>query len=403
MRNIIIAIVALFCTTNGYAQITLSPDAQYSLLTCEPSSELYTVFGHTALRLQDEANNIDLIFHWGVFDYATPHFATRFMLGTNNYEMGIAPSDFFMIEYMSRGSAVHEQAVALTQPEKQLLWLRLLENYQPENRQYLYNFIYDNCATRALHIILSSINPSDSIIHQPYKTDLTFRKQIHEHVNQGSFLGLAIDLIIGADADKPIDLLHAAAFPKYTMQALDHISTVRNGTTAPLVTSTSFAVKETHDVDATRMLSFKIQAKLNIILPILLIVLIIAMYLRNRTRAVQIIATTLFAISGLISLLILFLSFISSHPLVSENYNILWLNPINIILAVIINLNTATKVKRLTAIASLTTSLLYIIPIALQIQCATPQMLAWYATLATTLIITILQNKSCKNSSQSQY
>ena len=51
----------------------LSDRAFVSLLTCGPGNELYSVFGHTAIRIADPSTGMDVVFNFGTFDFDTPN------------------------------------------------------------------------------------------------------------------------------------------------------------------------------------------------------------------------------------------------------------------------------------------------------------------------------------------
>ena len=61
---------------------------QISLLTCAPGEELYARFGHTALRVVDPANQVDIVFNYGIFDFDTEQFYWKFVKGETWYELG---------------------------------------------------------------------------------------------------------------------------------------------------------------------------------------------------------------------------------------------------------------------------------------------------------------------------
>ena len=64
----------------------LSEEAQISLLTCTPGNELYARYGHTAIRVLDPQNRLDLVFNYGIFDFNTDHFYWKFVKGETWYE-----------------------------------------------------------------------------------------------------------------------------------------------------------------------------------------------------------------------------------------------------------------------------------------------------------------------------
>ena len=133
---------------SAIAQPKLSEEARISLMTSAPyDEEVFTVYGHAALRIYDPKQNIDYIFNYGIFDFSKPNFIYRFAKGETDYKLGVADFQDYVIEYQMRGSDITEQVLNLTQEEKEHIWDALLINYRPENRVYRYNFFFDNCAT----------------------------------------------------------------------------------------------------------------------------------------------------------------------------------------------------------------------------------------------------------------
>ena len=149
------------------------------MLTCEPGTEIYALFGHTALRFEDPSRDIDWVFNYGVFSFNTPNFVYRFVKGETDYQLGIVPFRYFEAEYAMRGSSVYQQTLNLKPDEKLRLWHLLEENYLPQNRVYRYNFFYDNCTTRARDRIEQCI---DGKIEYPEAPGgLSFRDIVHQY------------------------------------------------------------------------------------------------------------------------------------------------------------------------------------------------------------------------------
>ena len=140
------AFVLLNSITPSKAQ--LSPSAQVSIITCAPGDELYSIFGHSAIRVNDSINQIDLVFNYGTFDFDTPNFYLKFMRGKLNYMLSMAPYDRFLFEYVYYKRSVWEQVLDLSEVEKNNLFQALIINAEPEHRNYHYHFFFDNCATR---------------------------------------------------------------------------------------------------------------------------------------------------------------------------------------------------------------------------------------------------------------
>ena len=181
-RKIIVSLILFFTlmTPNIVSQNTykLTDSSQISLLTVTPSDEeVYTLFGHTAIRVKDESLSLDLVFNYGLFNYNSPNFIYRFIKGETDYQVGASPYDYFIIEYRLRGVGVYEQLLDLTTSDKQQIWNALIENIKPENKEYRYNFLYDNCATRVRDIIANNIN--ETIEYDKSEKQQSYRDLIH--------------------------------------------------------------------------------------------------------------------------------------------------------------------------------------------------------------------------------
>ena len=93
---------------------SISDEAKFYLVTCEPGEEVYARFGHSGIRVYDPVTGIDEVFHWGLFSFDTPNFIGRFISGNTDYEMGVFGTKYFMREYIQRGSSVYAQELNLT-------------------------------------------------------------------------------------------------------------------------------------------------------------------------------------------------------------------------------------------------------------------------------------------------
>ena len=148
-------ILQLPAKAQKYDPLVYMDSVEFSLLTCSPHEEVYSLYGHTALRYRDlhQGKEADFVFNWGVFNFNAPHFVARFVFGLTDYELEMAPFSVFCKYYQHWGSSVTEQVLNLTAEEKLTLNVALEENYQPENRVYRYNYFYDNCSTRPRDIM----------------------------------------------------------------------------------------------------------------------------------------------------------------------------------------------------------------------------------------------------------
>ena len=207
-----------------------------SLLTCSAGDEVYSLYGHTAIRYTDEKYGVDEVINYGVFSFSKPFFVLRFIFGLTDYEMGIMPFEMFCAEYRSEGRSVIQQDLNLTRGEKAAIRDALIANYRPENRVYRYNYFYDNCTTRARDIICDNINgkvryPGQQ---QPYPS---FRSLIHKFNDEHPWARFGNDMLLGVKADKKTDQSEHQFLPFFLMKDFDKAEIIgADGKPRPLVT-----------------------------------------------------------------------------------------------------------------------------------------------------------------------
>ena len=180
----------------------LSPNATISILTVGPGLSLNDAFGHSGFRVSDPAQGIDIVYGYGAYDFNTPNFYLKFAQGKLNYNMSQDDFKKFYGAYVYFNRSVREQILNLTQSEKESLYTSLLENYKPKNRAYLYDFFYDNCATKIRDVI--NVNLSNNLVFNipnTYETS-TFRTLIQNNLNTNSWGSLGIDIALGSVIDK---------------------------------------------------------------------------------------------------------------------------------------------------------------------------------------------------------
>lgn len=147
-------ILILFLTVQPKVQSqSLGPQSQVSILTCNPGKDVYSMYGHTAIRITDHDQNLDVVFNYGVFSFDSPNFLYRFAKGQTDYLMIGQKFSSFIPEYEEDKRSVYKQVLNLSPEGKNQLFQALVKNSLPENRMYRYNFFMDNCATRVRDMI----------------------------------------------------------------------------------------------------------------------------------------------------------------------------------------------------------------------------------------------------------
>ena len=297
----------------------------FSLLTCQPHDEVYSLYGHTAIRYQDfrKNRNIDAVFNYGVFDFKAPHFVTRFVFGLTDYELGAVPFRIFLQEYRRFGSMVTEQVLNLTGDEKQLLYLSLMENLRPENCVYRYNYFYNNCTTKARDVIEQCINGKIEYTGNEDVTD-SYRDMVHEMTRNNPWSRFGNDLLLGIKADQPTDRRQQEFLPNNLLYDFNHAQIYTNGEYRPLVKEQSVVLPSGVQIIGG---GFPLSPRVcGILIMILGLVLFLIQW--KQRRAFILWEALLMVVSGTIGF-VLFLMLFSQHPTVSLNLQIIFYNPIH--------------------------------------------------------------------------
>lgn len=331
---------------------TLQADSiEISLLTCGPRQQVYSMYGHTAIRFLDKQSGRDLVVNYGMFSFDKPYFVLRFVFGLTDYEIGINTFELFSWEYGSTGCGVRQQVLNLTAQEKMAIAQAIDRNYEPQNRVYRYNFFYDNCTTRARNMIIDHLatNCTDFEI----KTTLsTYREEIHRLNAQHRWARFGNDLLLGFRADLPINKREWEFLPDNL--SMDFEVEARQDTAQQQVSSSNVYPQKPRYIKLVDRISYLIPpqevvvAKGNstdsqteasiadVITPfvaatgILAIVFLLSLVEWRRKKNFWWIDTALLVLTGLPGLILLAMVF-SQHPTVQINFQTLILNPLNLI------------------------------------------------------------------------
>ena len=299
-----------------------------SLLTCAAGEEIYTLFGHTAIRCENLTRKTDVVYNYGVFDFSSGGFVLRFALGETDYRLDKGHTDYFAHAYYYYGRDIWQQVLNLTQEEKERLIALLEENYRPENRVYRYNFFYDNCSTRPRDKVEEAVEGSvDYGVDMEAPTTHTFRELVYRYSEGHPWSRLAMDLCLGSEADKPISR-RTMQFVPFLLQAdLTKAQVVDSiGQKRRLVSHESQLVKAMpKDKSREGGLTPELCAWLCFAVTLLLTV-----YGLRRRKPLWGVDVVLFAAMGLAGCVLAFLVFFSQHPCMSPNYLLFVFHPLHL-------------------------------------------------------------------------
>lgn len=310
-------------------QITLSPSAELSVITCGPgTNELYASFGHSAFRVLDLENKIDKVYNYGTFDFDTPNFYGKFAQGKLLYQLSAYNFGNFLKGYHRENRWVKGQVLDLSHDQVQKVFNYLEENAKPENRSYKYDFFYDNCSTKLYDVLEEVLGESLEFESDFDKADYTHRDLIELYMGHQPWADFGIDLALGSDIDRKASSREYMFLPDYVLQAFTQVNLKDDNGSKPIV-------KRTEDI----LLSYEKEPAKGGITPFILLTIISALIMvitymdYKRYRRTKVLDGIIFISTGLVGVILLLLWFATDHSATANNFNILWAFAPNLIFA----------------------------------------------------------------------
>ena len=331
MKKIFIYVIAvttfLFSFSSSFSQ-TDSCNLRISLLTCSPGEELYSTFGHTALRVTDASNGMDFVFNYGTFDDRDPDFYPKFTRGLMLYALSAYPFSDFVQEYREEGRGVEEQVLQLSCAQKQALFNALRENAQEQNRFYYYYFHTDNCTTRARDMVLKSTGNTVSFKNILPEKIPSFRNLIHEYLDKGHepWSKFGIDILLGANLDKKVTNETAMFLPDYLMKGFDNATVAGKPLVGAKQTVLSISAKP--ESSGSWFTPF-------VLFTVLFVFITLLSILKPRWSGtfLRVFDISFFLLLGLLGTLLAVLWMIRVDTVCRNNYNMQWALPFHLLVA----------------------------------------------------------------------
>lgn len=312
----------------NYTDSTTIANTEISILTCRSGDELYSTFGHTAIRIKNSKKDFDSVYNYGLFSFDTPNFYMKFMRGQLPYLLGKTKMHYFLREYQAEKRSVIEQKLILSNDKKKSIISFLENNVKPENRAYAYDFFYDNCATRVVDVYDIYGQPGKEITYTNPLEDKTFRDLLKENLKNLPWSDFGIDIVIGARADSKTTRRHQMFLPEYLMKNLAHAEIELDGKPTKIAEDRTVILDFENENEKRKSRSTNWPV---IITGLLFAVTIIVNI--SKSRLTHFYNKTLISISGILGLFLLFMWFGTNHGATRDNWNIMWFNPLLLLIA----------------------------------------------------------------------
>jgi hypothetical protein len=309
-----LSLITFFVIGKAQPNLKLTPRAEISLLTCYPGYESWQAYGHSALRIKDDS--FDIVYNYGTFDFSVPNFNSKFLRGKLPYSLSLCHFNEFMEDYHIENRTVLEQTINLSFEKKQKIFNFLIWNAQPENREYYYDFVYNNCCTKIRDLFKEELKP----LQYKDAPKPTLRQMLDPYNDYNEWQDLGIDLLLGARLDKIPDPYIKMFLPIDLQNAFD--------------LTPNLIEKENTLFEAKIMPAPIVKITPGLVFWILFICLLIFAIRRgNGIPFGKIGPFIVLFFTGLIGCILLFMWFGTDHLCTKINLNLLWAMPFNLFFA----------------------------------------------------------------------
>lgn len=325
--------ILLLLSKFSFSQTLDTSNLQISIITCAPGNELYSIFGHTAIRVVDATNQSDIVFNYGTFDFEDPDFLMKFTLGKLDYFLSAEDGNQFFVSYQTEGRIVTEQVLQLTYSEKIAIQKALIENITGNNKFYKYDFLLDNCTTRVRELLKRTTTFVNK--KQLVQQSTSFRKMLHIYLDSSGacWSKLGIDLLLGSKADKAVTIEQSCFLPDYLMFAIDSLNTSQNFVSNKKVYPATTVKVSRHSYLPT------------VIFSLFFAIVVLLFFSKNliASKLFHFISVLLLFVTGIIGCLLLFMWLCTDHKSFANNYNLLWAIPTNIVAVFLVKKESTLK------------------------------------------------------------
>lgn len=299
------------------------PDSlEVSLLTCSPGEVAYAMYGHSAIRVHNLTSDADIVFNYGMFNYDEDNFIFKFVKGETDYVLGAEPADYFFNRYAAKGDGIYEQVLNLNQYECRKIFSLLMKNLEPVNRTYRYNWLYDNCTTRARDMIERAI--SGRVVYKSADQHKSARHILHQFAKSNRWVEFGENLVLGYELDTSLTKRQQMFIPSYYSADADSAVIERSdGTVIPMVKETKNPIVKTRTDNANTF-----DTPLWFFIVVMCGVAVISIKEIKRKKTFKWVDVVFQFIQGVAGLLVAFLFFFSKHAGVNSNMIVILLNPL---------------------------------------------------------------------------
>ncbi|WP_417557611.1 DUF4105 domain-containing protein [Mesoflavibacter zeaxanthinifaciens] len=322
--KLLLRFLFLLCVTVAFSQKNIPNNTQISVLTIGPGNNLNDAFGHSGIRLKTSYS--DIVYDFGRYNFEDPNFYLNFARGKLNYLQGKANYNNLVNFYKQQNRSIKEQILNLSAEEKQSVYTFLETNYAKNQGAYLYDFFYDNCATKIRDVIENATNGNIDYQLPGNYEDKTFRTLIQDELHPNTWGSLGIDIALGAIIDRTATPREHMFLPK-NIHAFYSKATINN---RQLVSNSKTIINsDTKFKNGTFLLS-----PIFVLSLIAILIIYITFNDHKKQRRTKGLDAFIQLILGVIGILLTLLWFGTDHTATGYNYNLLWAFPLSLVMVI---------------------------------------------------------------------
>ena len=173
-----------------------------SLLVADPGTVMYSVLGHSCLRLQCPAFGMDYCFSYESEDVSQKVFS--FLAGKLMMGLFVIPVDDYCAQYREEGRGVYEYKLNLPIEVKQELW-RILDEHVAEGIYLPYDYYHRGCAVTAKNFVKKALGKIRIVYDQSlYEETINAREIWVDGTTKALWMRFVALFIMGGETSFPL-------------------------------------------------------------------------------------------------------------------------------------------------------------------------------------------------------
>ncbi len=295
---------------------------EISLLTVSQGGPVYSWFGHSAFLVKTPEGR-EIAFDYGTFSFDDDKFISNFIMGRLWFLCFSSRAENRYEELASDGRSVSRIVLPFTAEQKKAIVNFMDANLQRENREYLYHHYTDNCATR-LRDIIDRATDGDFQRWARSIPGMSFRAQASRALSRNPFVQWALEFLQSAKIDGQATLWDEMFLPDVLEKAVSEYyglqieSVVDNG-------------------NGYKAVPEKAQSNIwfSILLGLVLggVSAVLSHFRKETARGVY--CGIIYIVFGILGSVLLFMMVFTNHDVTWMNENIIFANPLLLLLGVL--------------------------------------------------------------------